>query len=117
MIGAMQVLAATFVGDLAARVFGLPVPGPALGMAVLLVVFAGSGWRNPGVERLFDALAPHFGVVFVPAAVGFVASLDVLGRVWLAAAVAIVLGTCLAIAAAGLAFQAMLQFSRGEATT
>lgn len=115
MSGVMQLLVAAFLGELFALVLGLPVPGPAVGMSILFVAFVCAGWQIEGIERLFDALAPHFGVVFVPAAVGFIASLDLLAHAWLAAAMAVLVATCLAVLTVGLAFQAVARIcARGE---
>lgn len=115
MTGAATVLAAAFVGDVLARVSGLPIPGPALGMAILMLFIALGGGRNAEVETLFDRIAPHMSIVFIPPAAGFISSLDLIAQHWLSVVVAVGVGTILAIAAAGLAFQlALVLTNEGE---
>ena len=56
-----------------ARVVGLPVPGPVLGMALLFGLLQ---WRRPragaGVLVVSDVLLAHLQLFFVPAGVGVV---------------------------------------------
>jgi holin-like protein len=110
------VLAAALAGDLVVRALGLPIPGPAVGMAVMGLGFYASGGVDSDIERLFDAVAPHFPIFFIPAAVGFVASLDILAAEWLAVSVAILFSTVLAIAAVGLIFEALIRLTAKECT-
>lgn len=60
------------------------------------------------MAALFDAVAPRFQLLFVPAAVGVVANLDLLAASWISFAAAIVAGTAIAIVVTGLLVQALL---------
>lgn len=104
-------------GDALVERHDLPVPGAAFGLATLAVVFALRGGSDRGFDDLFDFAAPYFPLFFVPAAVGVVASLDVLSAAWLHVAVAIVLGTAATIAVAGRLTQALLGRIAEEAKT
>lgn len=79
-----------------------PVPGPVIGMAVLLLVLVVR--RTPEdspVHAAADALLPHLQLMFVPAGVGLVAYGAVLREDGPAIAVALVGSWLLALAAVG----------------
>ena len=103
------ILAAQLVGEALARGGGLPVPGPVIGLALLLALMA---WRGRLPARLVPApladgtleatgrgLLAHLSLLFVPAGVGVVQRLDVLAANGPALAVAIVVSTLAALAA------------------
>jgi holin-like protein len=101
-------IALVILGDALVAATGLPVPGPAVGLAVLTAAFAWEGRPLPGFERLFALAAPWFPLFFVPAAVGVVAHLALLSSAWLHVAVAIVFGTALALLITGQVAQVLL---------
>jgi holin-like protein len=105
------VLILLIVGDAVTERFGLPVPGAALGLAALATVFAVRGGPDLGSARLFDFAAPYFPLFFVPAAVGVIASLDVLAFAWFHVAAAVVGGTAVTILVTGRAAQTLLRLS------
>lgn len=77
------------LGELVARVAGLPVPGPVLGMLFLFVFLRLRRYGDDGsVVRAGAALLRHLQLFFVPAGVGVVVYLSVLGRDALPIAVA-----------------------------
>lgn len=99
------------LGDSLAVAVGWPVPGPAVGLAVLTATFAWTGRPQPGFEQLFDLASPWFPLFFVPAAVGVLAHLALLSAAWLHVTVAIVLGTALVLVITGQIAQALLDFT------
>jgi holin-like protein len=109
------VLLLLIVGDAMAEVFALPVPGAALGLATLTAAFAICGGPDPGSEELFDFAAPYFPLFFVPAAVGVVASLDVLSAAWVHLIAAIVFGTGVTLLVTGFVFQWLTRPSKERA--
>jgi putative effector of murein hydrolase LrgA (UPF0299 family) len=93
-------LACQLAGEVVVRGAQLPVPGPVLGLAMLVLAF-----------RLWPTLAERFrptvGVIlanlslmFIPAGVGVIGNLEVLSNDWLALLVILVLSTVLAMLAA-----------------
>ncbi|WP_209428383.1 CidA/LrgA family protein [Pararhodobacter sp. SW119] len=102
------VVVLVILGDAFAAAIGWPVPGPAMGLAVLAAAFAWKGRPHPNFEQLFDLAAPWFPLFFVPAAVGVVAHLALLSAVWTHVAVAIVLGTALVLVLTGQLAQILL---------
>ncbi len=108
-------LAIVILGDALAVAAGWPVPGPAIGLAVLTAAFARAGRPHPGFAQLFDLAAPWFPLFFVPAAVGVLAHLALLSAAWLHVTVAIVLGTALVLVITGQLAQALLSLAeKGE---
>ena len=117
MIGGITVLlVCQLVGELVSRGLHLPVPGPVLGMLLLLVglllrdrLRLSTGEEPPALGSVANALLGNLGLLFVPAGVGVVLYGPLLARNWLPIAVAIVGGTVLAIAVTGRLAQALLQ--------
>ena len=81
------ILLCQLIGETVSRGLGLPLPGPVLGLLLLLIVLLardrftilGSGpLRNSGVENVSKGLLAHLSLLFVPASVGVVQKLDLL---------------------------------------
>ncbi len=107
-------LACQLAGELAARALSLPIPGPVIGMVLLLAVLLMRGKPAPEeLGRTADALLNNLGLLFVPAGVGVVLHLPLLARDWAPLSLAVVAGTLAAIAATGRFAQALLR-KRGE---
>ena len=96
-------------GEVIARALALPVPGPVLGLALLLAAFALSPRLVATVTPTARVLLQHLSLLFVPAGVGVVGHLDRFGEdglAVLAVLAAIVLSTAAAIVAGVGAFAA-----------
>lgn len=102
-------LALLFVGETTAACLDLPIPGAALGLVGLAAILAATGGPDPAMAQLFDGVAPNAPLLFVPAAVGVVANLDVLELFWAHFAVAVILGTAMTLVVAGLCAQVLLR--------
>lgn len=98
--GLLLLLACQLGGDFVVEALDVPVPGPVLGMVLLLVLLI---LRRPsedaGVIRASEALLQHLQLLFVPAGTGVITYLSVIG----AGAVPIVTGLVVSWAAALLA--------------
>jgi putative effector of murein hydrolase LrgA (UPF0299 family) len=98
------ILAAQLVGEVLARLLTLPIPGPVIGMALLLAGFMAS---KPLAERILptaQGILAHLSLLFVPAGVGVISHAEVLGASGLALMAALVGSTLLALAAGALTF-------------
>lgn len=102
------ILVCQLAGEALARGLGLPVPGPVIGMVfMLLLLFARDRFRArlPAAfasEALPDAgkgLLAHLSLLFVPAGVGVVQRLDLLGAHGVALLVTLVVSTAAAMLA------------------
>jgi holin-like protein len=103
-------LVCQLAGEVAARAFGLPVPGPVIGMVLLFgVLLVRGGEAPPALGATADGLLNNLGLLFVPAGVGVVLHLPLLARDWAPLSLAVVAGTLAAIAATGRIAQWLLR--------
>jgi holin-like protein len=100
-------LACQLAGEVLARVTGLPVPGPILGLVLLFVGLTLHGRPDPRLEESADGLLAHLSLLFVPAGVGVVQYLPLLASEWLAASASVIGSTVVAIATIGLVMRAL----------
>jgi putative effector of murein hydrolase LrgA (UPF0299 family) len=103
--GLALAIALDLVGELAVRALGGPLPGPVVGMLLMLGVLAASPWLAARVARGGELLLRHMSLFFVPAALGVVTELDLLRAEALPIVVALVVSTLLAMLAGGWAFE------------
>ena len=116
MIHALAILLGTqLLGVMIARGLGLPVPGPVLGMGLLLGAFVVWPRLLALVAPTARAILAHLALLFVPAGVGVVGHLGRLGDEALAVAAALVLSTTLAIAVGALTFVAVARLTGSAA--
>ncbi len=109
------ILVAQLAGEVAVRGLGIAVPGPVLGMALLLGIMVLSGPARRIVQPVGEGILRHLSLLFVPAGVGVVGHLDQLGAQGLAVLLALVVSTVLAIAVGALTFVAVARFTADSA--
>ncbi len=98
-----------FAGEVTARVGGLAMPGPVLGLLLLLGILAVRGGPDDDMRATSTGLLRHLSLLFVPAGVGIITQLDALGRDWLAIGVAVVVSTALGLGVTALVMQRLLK--------
>ena len=102
------VLLFQLAGEAGTQLLDLAVPGPVVGMALLFAAIA----LRPGLGYTLRAttggLLQHLSVLFVPAGVGVMLHASRLADEWLAIAVALLVSTVAAIAAAALTMRALM---------
>lgn len=91
-------------GEFLGLFLGLPLPGPVLGMALLVLGLLLLKRVPDWLETTSDNLLRHLSLLFVPASVGLVQYLDRIGAEWLPILAALVISTLLGIAASALTF-------------
>ena len=96
------ILTCQLAGELLTRFFGLPVPGPVAGMVLLFALLAIKGSVPEDVGSVADGLLRHLALLFVPAGVGVMAHMGLLGQDWLPISVALVGSTLATIAVTAL---------------
>jgi holin-like protein len=102
-------LAFQLIGEAITFALALPVPGPVLGMTLLLVAVA---LRRDLLARLrptTSTLLTHLSLLFVPAGVGVMVHGARLAAEGVAIVVAMVISTVLALAATALTVRALLR--------
>ncbi|MFO1311581.1 MAG: CidA/LrgA family protein [Burkholderiales bacterium] len=92
-------------GEAVAYVTGIPVPGPVLGMALLLAVLLARGRASDSMTATAEVLARHLSLLFVPAGAGVMLHVGQIEAEWVPIVAALAISTVLALAASALAFQ------------
>jgi holin-like protein len=101
------------LGEGLAHAFALPVPGPVIGMLMLLAVLAASPRLLASMEAAATELLRHLSLLFVPAGVGIIASASVLRGHWLAIVVSVIASTMLTLAVTALAMRTLAPAGKG----
>lgn len=114
LTGLTVLLVCQLIGDVLARLSGLPVPGPVLGMVLLLVCLLVRGQVPPGLDTVTTTVLSHLSLLFVPAGVGIVVVLPLVVQQWLPLTVAIIGSTLLAIAVGGVVAERLLRRIEGR---
>lgn len=95
-----SLLLCQLAGEIVSRALSLPVPGPVMGlvfMCIGLLVLRGR-WELPDSFNNFtDGLLARMGILFVPAGVGTVQQMGILGTYWLPIVVTLVISTVLTL--------------------
>lgn len=108
------ILACQLVGELITRFFGLPIPGPVAGMVILFAILSIKGSVPDEIGAVADTLLKHLALLFVPAGVGVMAHLGLLGRDLLPISVALVGSTLITIAVTALIMARLAQAPASE---
>ncbi len=92
------ILACQLSGEIITQLLAAPVPGPVLGMLLLLFWIMLRGGIPDELGRAADILLGQLSLLFVPAGVGVMLHWQRLQAEWLAIAVALVIGTLITLA-------------------
>ena len=111
--GFAWLLAMQAAGELLVRGMGLTVPGPVVGMALLLVALR---WRSvrDSVAGCADFLLGHLSLLFVPVGVGVMTHLSVMSDYGLRIAVVLVLSTWMGLAVTALTLRWLHKLSSSK---
>jgi putative effector of murein hydrolase LrgA (UPF0299 family) len=107
--GIALILLCQLAGEALAHGTGWPLPGPVLGMMLLLALLLVNDARSRPVETRFvtapaEGLLANLSLLFVPAGVGVVGKLDVFFQYGLGLAVALIASTLIGLAVTALVF-------------
>jgi len=108
------ILTCQLAGELITRFLGLPVPGPVAGMVILFALLALKGAVPEDVGAVADGLLRNLALLFVPAGVGIMAHLGLIGQDWLPISVAVVGSTLATIAVTGLIMSRLARPQAGD---
>ncbi len=90
-------LVCQFLGEILTHAAGLPLPGPVLGLLFLLALMIATGGPDRELKTTAQTLLQFLPLLFVPAGVGVITKLDVLGQTWLPVLAAITISTVLGL--------------------
>ena len=86
-------------GEIVSRLFSLPIPGPVIGLVLLLTFLIRRGKIDAPIDTVASALTRHLGLLFVPAAVGVVMFWPQLRTQFWAVGIALIVSVMATIAA------------------
>ena len=95
-------------GEFLARATRVPLPGPVLGLLLLLAALQVEALRAP-VGAIADTLLAHLSLLFVPVGVGVMTHLALIAEYGVRMLLAIVVSTWIGMAVAALALRALLR--------
>jgi len=108
-------LVCQLLGEVAARILDLPLPGPVIGMVLLFVGLTIRGGEAP--ERLqstAQGLLEHLSLLFVPAGVGVMLHLSLVAEEWLPITAGLIVSTIATIAVTALVMRAAARWMTRE---
>lgn len=94
-------------GDLLQQLTSVPIPGPVIGMALLLAALILTGRLTDGLDRAASGILSYLPMLFVPAGVGVMAHFDLIRAEWPAIMVALAGSSVLAIAVTAVTMSAV----------
>ena len=113
MLAALTILLVfQLVGEIFVRTMELPIPGPVVGMAMLLAVLVIRKGPDDALRGTANGLLQHLSLFFVPAGTGVMLHFGRLADEWLPLMVALTASTVLSIVVSALLLAA---FSRRAA--
>jgi len=94
-------LISQLVGEAIAQVTSVPIPGPLIGMLLLLTFLTWKGGPSEDLEVFSKSLLSWLAMLFVPAATGLMTGFHQLAADWWRIAIAIFVSTLLGLATTG----------------
>jgi putative effector of murein hydrolase LrgA (UPF0299 family) len=114
------ILLCQLVGEAITHATGIPVPGPVIGMALCVLLLLARDQLAPRVpvelsdgtfESTGRGILSHLSLLFIPAGVGVVQRLDVLGANALAITLSVLVSTVLSLAVTAAVFSVVARRS------
>ncbi len=106
MLEALAVLLlCQLIGELIVLFLNVPIPGPVVGMALLFTGLIIRGDMPEQLAETANGLLGQLSLLFVPAGVGVMTHLTLLGNQWLPLSASLIASTLLTIAVTGLLMQ------------
>lgn len=114
LIGALALLLACQLGgEVLARLAGLPVPGPVLGMGLLLALLLLRGNAPAALVETAHVLLACLALLFVPAGVGIITHLERVQAEWLPLLVTLVTSTAITMLVTAFSLSWMMRRREG----
>lgn len=115
MLSALTVLLVyQLIGEVIARFFALPVPGPVIGMGLLFATLAARGAVSIDLRNTANGLLQHLSLLFVPAGTGVMLHFSRLADEWLALLASLLVSTAVTIAVSALLLRALMRRSDAD---
>lgn len=115
MLGAIALLLiCQLAGEVIHRFVGVPLPGPVIGMILLIGWLALIRKERPGLEAVSGWLTAHLAIMFVPSAVGLINQGAILREYGAGLLVAVTVSTFLTMIVTVLVFRWAMRFVKAE---
>lgn len=105
-------LAYQLAGELIVVALSLPIPGPVLGMVLLVVSLVLFGKVPEGLRQVSNGLLANLALLFVPAGVGLILHFELLKVEWWIILLALMLSSVIAAVLTALVFQRLNRASK-----
>lgn len=112
LVAVTTLLACQLAGEVLVRLVGLPIPGPVVGMLLLLLILGIRGGPPDNVRSTAQTLLKHLSLLFVPAGVGVMVHFHRIGAEWLPILVALVGSTFISLAVTALSMKLVQRLLR-----
>ncbi len=110
--GLIAIFGCELAGELAQQLTGIPVPGPILGLLLLLFVLIVRGGPSSSLQCTARGLLQYLPLLFVPAGAGVAAHLSLIGAEWFAITAALIGSSVIAILATAFTMRAVERAQR-----
>lgn len=107
-------LSLQLAGEALVRAVGSPLPGPVIGMALLFLFLVARIPLPQATQETSDGLLKHLSLLFVPAGVGVVQQLPLLGAEGWKLLLVILVSITLSLAATAITFAALAKLMKIE---
>ena len=116
-MGLLILLLCQLLGEWLVMALALPVPGPVMGMVLMLVALIVMRRVPEMIRTPSEGLLRHLALLFVPAGVGLTVHAELIAREWLVILSALVVSTVITIIVTALVLKRLtrnLQLDAGE---
>lgn len=96
--GIITLLIFQFLGECIVKLFCLLVPGPVIGMVLLLIFLIIRKGSFPSLDNAVFIHLRYLPLLFIPAAMGIITQADIISKEFWAISISLVLGTVVALA-------------------
>ncbi len=103
--GLVQLLLFQGLGEVISKLLGLPIPGPVVGLILLLGTLLIRNKLDPDLDMVATGFTQNLGLLFIPAAVGVVMFIPQLAEYGLAIAAILIISVGLSVAASAITFK------------
>ncbi|HEX5806729.1 MAG TPA: CidA/LrgA family protein [Macromonas sp.] len=109
-----QLLLFQLVGEVLARSLAIAVPGPVLGMLLLLLFLVWRGGPGTDLQNTSSQLLQHLSLLFIPAGTGILVHWHRVGAEWWPLLVTLTLSTAVTLAVTALTMKLVQHLSKGR---
>jgi putative effector of murein hydrolase LrgA (UPF0299 family) len=103
--GLVQLLLFQGLGEVISKLLGLPIPGPVVGLILLLATLLIRNKLDPDLDMVASGFSQNLGLLFIPAAVGVVMFIPQLAEYGLTIAAILIISVGLSVAASAITFK------------